>query len=330
MTKRNKSLDIMKFIGMCCLFLAHVQGPVVLEEIRGFDVPMLVIISGVLAESSIKRISSTKKYILNRIKRLVIPTWTFLTIFYIAMILIGQKPKIMDIVKSYLFQRDCGLAGGVWIIWVYLVCAISAPILYKCISKRMFLLKAFMFLIIYEIIICTMPGLVDIRIFYYTVCTIIPYGVMYSVGMIIPKLNRRTRWILCGCIVSVHIIIMMLFGSKSGGYVSISQFKYPARMYYLSYGCSITIILIELLEHIEKYIPDFRIIKFVSEHSLWIYLWQIMMLTIVNYVLKISEYWLMSWIFLMIGSIFVVLVQEVLVDKLMKKTGWSIWKYFKH
>ena len=54
--KRRYYVDFMKFIGICCLFFAHVQGPEYLEEIRGFDVPMLVILSGVLTSTSVKKI----------------------------------------------------------------------------------------------------------------------------------------------------------------------------------------------------------------------------------------------------------------------------------
>ena len=82
MNERKKYLDIMKFIGVCCLFLAHVQGPFILEEIRGFDVTMMVFISGLLSISSMDKIASKKDYIVKRIKRLVIPTWIFLIVFY--------------------------------------------------------------------------------------------------------------------------------------------------------------------------------------------------------------------------------------------------------
>lgn len=329
MVERKRYLDIMKFIGVCCLFFAHVQGPYILEEIRGFDVPMMVIISGVLAVPSIKKAPSAKDYIIKRIKRLVIPAWIFLSIFYMAMFVVGQKAQMSDIVKSFLFQRDCGLAGGVWIIWVYLVCAVIGPGLYKVILKKWFIPILIIALLLNEWSLCLAPSLIEIRVLYYSVFTVIPYGAMFSLGMYLPKLNQKTKWILSSFVLLFHIIAGIWIFIQNGNYITISQYKYPARLYYLSYGFSITIILIEIMTCIESKIPNFRVIRFVSENSLWIYLWQIMMLAIVNYILKISQYWLLSWICLMVGSVFITWIQYSVIKWLEKQTNWSFLKYFR-
>lgn len=329
MNERIKYLDYMKFIGICCLFLAHVQGPFILEEIRGFDVPMMVLISGFLATTSITKTSSTFEYLKKRIKRLVIPSWIFLLLFYAAMLIIGQKPQIMNVVKSLFFQRDCGLAGGVWIIWVYLICAVCAPILYKYTSKKWFLPVSFAVLVIYELVIYIMPSLVNNRFFYYTVCNIIPYGVLLSIGLLIPSMSCKTKQIMFWGASLVHLLLGILYHGVSGTYLPISQFKYPPQVYYLSYGLAITILIMELLKNIEQRLLDLSVIRFVSSHSLWIYLWQIMMLTIVNYVIKISDYWFLSWLFLMFGSLLVTWIQDRIIGFLSKKTNWSVWNYFK-
>lgn len=329
MGERKKYLDLMKFIGIACLFLAHVQGPFIIEEIRGFDVPMMVIISGILAPASLNRVKNVSQYISKRVKRLVYPTWIFLAIFYIAMIVVGQKPELMDILKSYLFQRDCGLAGGVWIIWVYLICTICTPFINRIITKKWYFPAMVAVLIIYEIVILLFPKLVDIRFIYYSFFTIIPYAVLLSIGMLINKMSRFKRYLLCGVALFLHVSMSVMYFVNTGTYLPIAQHKYPARFYYLSYGLSATIILMELLKNIEYKIPDWKLVRFVSEHSLWIYLWQIMILTIIKYVIKINDRWILSWMILMIGSIFVVWIQSVLINWISKKKNWIVWNYFK-
>ena len=329
MQNRKYYVDVLKFIGICCLFFAHVNGPEFLENIRGFDVPMMVILSGFLAVSSFAKVSNPLSYIWKRIKRLVIPTWMFLIIFYLCMMVSGQSVKHLDVLKSYLFQRDCGLAGGVWIIWVYLLCAVMGPILKKGMDHKWFLPVAIGVFIAYEILVASFPNLIEIRMLYYSVFTAIPYGIILLLGMYLSKLDISKRMIILVCATVVHLMLVGYYVLNQGDYQLISQYKYPARLYYLSYGLSITIILIELFRRIEDKLPRLKLITFVSEHSLWIYLWQIMMLTIVNYVINISNNWLLSWLVLMIGSILLTWVQNFIVDRIQRKYKWKILQYFR-
>ena len=66
-----------------------------------------------------------------------------------------------------------------------------------------------------------------------------------------------------------------------------------------------------------------------SKHSLWIYLWQIMILTVINYILKISNYWFLSWIILLGGSFIITWIQNIIVNYIEKKRHVKFLKYFK-
>ena len=46
--KRKYYIDILKVVGLLCLILAHVEAPLVLKEIREFDVSLMVFLSGLL------------------------------------------------------------------------------------------------------------------------------------------------------------------------------------------------------------------------------------------------------------------------------------------
>ena len=48
MIKRKNSIDYLKVVGLICLVIAHIDAPEVIKEIRGFDVPLMVFISGIL------------------------------------------------------------------------------------------------------------------------------------------------------------------------------------------------------------------------------------------------------------------------------------------
>lgn len=329
MQNRKYYIDVMKFIGIGCLFFAHVQGPDIAENLRGFDVPMMVLLSGFLSTSSLKKIDNPLEYILKRIKRLVIPTWIFLVIFYLCMIIIGQKPQYTDVIKSFLFQRDCGLAGGVWIIWVYLICAIISPLISNIMNKNYFFSIYFCILVIYDAVVSAFPSIVEVRVIYYSIFTIIPYGIVYALGMYLNKSREFDRRVLVCCMLGIHIVLGICYFLKNGVYQPIAQYKYPARIYYLSYGVAISIILMGIFSKIENKIPKIKIVIFVSQHSLWIYLWQIMMLTVINYVIKINNNWWLSWLVLMIGSILLTWFQNIVVNKIYNKFNFKVLRYFK-
>ena len=329
MQDRKYYVDVLKFIGICCIFFAHVKGPEFIQNIRGFEVPMMVNLSGFLAVSSFGKMGSSLSYIWKRIKRLVIPTWIFLIIFYLCMMGSGQRVNAVDVLKSALFQRDCGLAGGVWIIWVYLLCAVMGPLLKRGMEYKWFLPTAIGVFILYEIIVAAFPNLIEVRILYYSAFTIIPYGIILLLGMYLNRLNSSKRIMILICAAVIHIILVGYYALQNGEYQLISNYKYPARAYYLSYGLAITIILIEVFRRVESKLPRIKLITFVSGHSLWIYLWQIMILTVVNYVMKISDYWILSWFVLMIGSILLTGIQNIIVDKIQQKHNWKFLQYFR-
>lgn len=76
---RDNSIDILRFIGLMLLVLAHVGPPNWLMQLRSFDVPLMVFVSGLTAAR--KEYTSYKGFILKRFKRLVLPVWIFLSIY---------------------------------------------------------------------------------------------------------------------------------------------------------------------------------------------------------------------------------------------------------
>lgn len=323
---RKYYVDLMKVLCMICLFLAHVNAPQVIQNIRGFDVSVMVILSGLLAKSSFDNSLNSFQYLKKRVARLVIPSWLFLTFFYVCMILVGPKPSMSDVIKSYLFQRDCGIAGGVWIIWIYLLCAILLPVI-KWLSSRKWSITALIIMLVINEYLTSIPGLVGNRLVYYSVFCVIPYGTLLFVGYVYETLEKKEKIYLLVSSVIVHVGLVLTYMFINGEYRWISDFKYPARIYYITYGIVAFILISESFKLLERKINEFSIVTFISRHTLWIYLWQILLLTIVNYVLKISDNWPICWVVLLVGSTIITWIQSIIVNFLNTRFPCAFWRY---
>ena len=321
--KRDYSIDWLKTIGTLCIFLAHVDAPFWLNEIRGFDVPLMVFLSGMLAEGSLTRSSNISSYVVKRIKRLVIPTWIFLMFFYLCMAAVNQLPDIETIIKSFLFQRDGGIAGYTWIIWIYIICSVITPFLIK--EKQQCLVLYIPLLITFEIMCCYTQW-TENRLMYYTLFTIIPYGIflVYVINFNRHTIKYNTKFaIIIGII---HVVYSVILYEKYSVYVPIGDYKYPARFYYFSYAIPIITFLYLTIKGSRLNEMHAPLIVFISRNSLWIYLWHIYILAIQKYVLRI-DHWILNYILLVITSVGITYIQSLFVQFLMKKHNLKIFKY---
>ena len=113
-------IDYLKVIGLFCIILAHVCTNPLIFQIRNFDVPLMVIISGFLAidsyKRSVKNNNSLLSYYSKRIKRLVIPTWIFLTFYFFIIYIVGGGVNfpydLKTVFGSYL------LLDGIGYVWI--------------------------------------------------------------------------------------------------------------------------------------------------------------------------------------------------------------------
>lgn len=125
-------IDKLKTLGLLLIFLAHVSPPEFLFQLRNFDVILMIIVSCILFFLSRKQ-SSFWDYILKRFKRLVIPTWIFLTIFFILSFLTGAYFNLKVIISSFALH---GGIGYVWVIKIYLLVAIILPLVKPLLLKK--------------------------------------------------------------------------------------------------------------------------------------------------------------------------------------------------
>ena len=106
------------------------------------------------------------------------------------------KPSFTDVIKGFTFQRDSQMVGMLWVIWVYLVCALIVPIIKKIGFREHSLIFVFALLFVYEML-CAVTNLSEIRFLYITLFTIVPWGCVTYIGFYYDLMTKtQKRWLL--------------------------------------------------------------------------------------------------------------------------------------
>lgn len=280
---RDNSIDILRAIALTGLIIAHTNPPGWLFQLRGFDVPLMVFLSGVVfVKSSAYSHNNYPTYLWQRILRLLFPTWIFLLLFYCLALITGQNELITF---SGVFGNFTLMTGWyVWIIRVFIIIAIIAPFVNKLVitSNRILLILIFAsVLLFFEIFAPHFHGGFDVT---YYLLMVIPYVVIFSSGIAEGQniFFRKDKVIIGGACLLIYITMTIYYGIKAGHYVDTNVFKYPPKLYYTSFALFVIILLWECRHKIEwlvERIKVTRIVTFVGSHSLWIYFWHIPVVT---------------------------------------------------
>ena len=129
MKPRLDFIDFLRFLGITLIVLAHVYPPFALLQLRSFDVPLMIFVSG-LSYGGRQIQPSLKSYYGPRIKRLVIPSYIFLTFYFSLISLFHVKLNYMGVIKSYLFLNN-GTVSYMWIIRIFLLIMLITPFLVR-------------------------------------------------------------------------------------------------------------------------------------------------------------------------------------------------------
>ena len=115
---RDTRLDILRGVGLLCIILAHVGPPVLVMQLRNFDVPLMVLVSGASFSLSRTQKQDYNRYLYSRFLRLVIPTWLFLAFFFgvtffASFLANRQFPfSVEEVLSSF------ALMSGIGYVWV--------------------------------------------------------------------------------------------------------------------------------------------------------------------------------------------------------------------
>lgn len=286
---RDEKVDILRFVGLAMIILAHVDPPSLIFQLRNFDVPLMILVSGISFGISYNG-EPYASYVWKRIKRLLFPVWIFLTAYFLFMYTFGypiQLPDAKIIGTSYLLLSGIGY---VWIIRVFLLVAIAAPAImhFSCKANshtRYFLVLGVVYIAYELLLLATKPNLGSMagRTFESTVLYIIPYAIVFAVGLRLPALSRnKVLRLTVGAFIIFTAVGVILY-AISGKFISTQKFKYPPSIYYLSYALGVSCVAWlasdAILMKIKK-IGFSEPILFVAQNSIWVYLWHIPLIEI--------------------------------------------------
>lgn len=230
------------------------------------------------------------------------------------------------ILKTFLLLDGIGY---VWIIRVYLICAIVTPILIYLenkFSKLVLVVSATAIYCIYEICYFYF-GDTNILI-KYIINYLVPYSVILFIGMEIKRTENKMITILTLLFLSCFIVLGVINYKIHGHFIPTQETKYPPRLYYLSYALMMSLLLFRILNNkqISNRIYN-PIISFISRNSLWIYLWHIWYIYILS-ALEIS--WMIRFIAVLLCTLTTVCIQQKIIGYLeSKNVNKNILKIFK-
>ena len=329
MPSRDKYIDFLRFVGLAMIVLAHVNAPFSIHQIRCFDVPLMLFISG-LAYGNKNVCASWKEYYLPRLKRLLIPIYIFVFFDLIALALLNKVLTFESIIKS-IFLCTNGAVGYVWIIKIFVLVMFATPILIKINNK----LSNLSFVLLIIVLFFIQEGLVSI-IHYFTnpqINTIytetVPYLFGYSIpflfGLRLRQCDIKSEYLFLSLIFLTGILFVLLYKNHWGTPIAITPtFKYPPHSYFLIYGLLVSAILWKSRTFL-SILTKIRLFTFIGENTIWIYIWHIVFVSFANIYL---ENWIIKYILVFALATLVYFLQYTFVNRLIKRTQKTYLKYF--
>lgn len=308
---RDESIDVLRSFAIIGIFLAHSLPGALLVQLRGFDVVLMVFLSAVCSSKFDKESFNYFDYFVKRVTRLVLPVWIFLVGYYIGVYVLYYLPPLSEIISSFTFMSD----RYVWIIRILLILSLLSPFIALYINR----ISNFS-VVGFAIIICSLCELVfsssDNNIINLLFMTL-PYGVVYIIGMRINKFSERQISAILSVCVFIFILLSCKYWYEYGRFVTTSEFKYPPRIFYLSYGLFMTLLLWVCRHAIVKVLKQINLsntAQYIGRHTYWLYLWHIPFVDIVGD----SYNPMIRFVIIFMSALFCVTLQDFLVCRFVK------------
>lgn len=271
--QRDLSIDVLRWIALTGIILAHISPTPFWSQLRSFDVPLMVFLSAYCYAQDKTSIKDYDSYCIKRFKRLVLPCWIFLVVWFALYYGILNHPvDWINIAMCYTLMTPWYL----WIIRVFMLMALLAPLVSKRVlgfSSRNFVLVTVLGMALNEVL-CRLSD----SYLYVAVVMTFSYLLVFAYGMYIKKLSiKQTLTIGIGYGIA-FIILAWLIGTEQGHFVLVGKFKYPPQLYYLSYALMCISFLWLIRTQLAATLNRLGLLRFttyIGSHTLWIYLWHI-------------------------------------------------------
>lgn len=320
---RDISIDLLRFVGLSCIIFAHINAPFVLNQLRCFDVPLMLFVSGLTCSG--RSIPDYFGYMLKRTKRLLIPTWSFLLVWFVAVSCIdfvSDKPMLS---LSYILQSFV-LTGGLsymWIIRVFLLIMVLTPFLLK-IEKKM---KSDAIFVISLVLIW--GGILEIltwlnfsyissilvqKIIKNFVLTAFAYSMFFILGIRMRYLSKSKKIRIVIFFSFVWCLALCYYIYSKGLPLELApKFKYPPHSYYVLYGlvaCSCLWLAKDILVRALKH----KLFQFIGRNTIWIYFYHIVVLSA-----PMPENLILRYLFVFSGALLLFSIQYRVYLKVKQK-----------
>lgn len=304
--QRDTSIDILRSIAIIGIIIAHSNPNNFWIQLRGFDVILMVFLSAVCVNGFEK--INYSNYVAKRSRRLILPVWIFLSIYFVGTYLFYYLPPTTEMLMSFTFLSD----RYVWIIRILIILAMAAPFIYKftnTLSFRSNVLLLITVLAIAEFIFSNTDNK-----YLNIILMTLPYGLVYMLGLNIKSFTQKQIKSLGLLSLFIFVIQSFYLSTISGRFIPVSEYKYPPQFYYMSYGLGVTLLLWISRSRIQRlfeviHLDNFA--KYVGKHTYWLYLWHIPVVDIVG-----SSYTPLLRLIIILGiSLLLVYLQDQLVKK---------------
>lgn len=321
--KRDLYIDFLRFIGLSFIILVHVNPPVNVAQVRCFDVPLMLFVSGLTASSS--RHYRYVDYVTNRTKRLIIPVWMFLAA-YLPILYFVQFKFLPEqyltgemIVRSFLLLDNS--IGYVWIIRIFLIVMLATPFILK-LNNRIENIRLFVFVIVAAVFALEGIHLIGVQcdkesVASFVLVDIIQYGIAYSIpfmlGVRCRNAEKKEQHKLLAFVIVVFTVSLVYYVFSYGLPIRITpNFKTPPHSYYIVYGCFVSVVLWQMKTKISKWLTN-KYFILLGQNTIWIYLWHMPLALVSN---RLSDSWVVRYIFVYGTAILIFMIQRSIVNKI--------------
>ncbi|KAF0508159.1 acyltransferase family protein [Pediococcus acidilactici] len=305
--QRDLRIDFLRALAILLIILAHIDPSNLVFQARAFDVPLMTILMGSSYFISSSRHSDERygTYLLKRFRRLIIPTWGFLILYFIGIWLFtlvtkdGFPYSFSKMMASFLMSTNHGI-GYTWIFLIFFEVAIFLPFLKKMFEKK----QSKKFMVGGVVLIALLSWLYDqySSTFFSTsisvVLGIVAYGLLAYLGMAALKQYKKQNLVLAGVFLLVYIMLGYLHSD-----FGVETFKFPPELQYVAYGAGISLLLFTVTTIVNKYFEKVnpKWLIWLSKNSLTIYYVHIFAIRVVNRVPYLNRWWETRYLFL-VGS----------------------------
>lgn len=154
-----------------------------------------------------------------------------------------------------------------------------------------------------------------------TIFYLLPYFLFFSYGYYYNKINMKNKRSIIYFLIVFILFSEILYYFYLKEHLYFPNFKYPPRIFYISYAILISTFLLEIVDILVKTLKFKYLregISFIGRSTMWIYLWHIpIVIYFQNF--KPNTNWLLKFLMIFILSSLVTFFQQIIIKEIFKR-----------